>query len=712
MGNDAAYDEELLREITTIWHTDEVIWDRPTPLDEVRGGLAIVEQELWTAIPLFLRRIDDALLRHAGKRLPLAAGVFRFGSWMGGDRDGNPNVTPEISERAVWMGRRMAADLFARELDVLMEELPLGSCSEELAREVSGSREPYREFLRRVRDRLQHTRSHMTALLEGKPPRDRAYYLHNAELLEPLLLCHRSLCDQGQEVIARGRLLDLIRRVQCFGLTMVRLDLRQDAERHAETIDAITRHLDIGSYLEWPEERRVEFLLTELGNRRPLIAPDMPTSPTVADVLETFRVAARIGPEALGAYVISMAKRPSDVLAVELLQRELGNRSPQRVVPLFETISDLQNASSVMDRLFSIPWYRARIGDRQEIMIGYSDSAKDGGRLAANWELYRAQEEVVAVCAKHGVMPTLFHGRGGTVARGGGPTHLAIQSQPPGSVAGRLRVTEQGEMVQAKFGAPAISVRTLETYAAATTEATLYPPRPPEESWRETVAELARASCERYRGVVRGEPRFLEYFRYATPEGELGKLNIGSRPARRKPGGGIETLRAIPWIFAWTQNRLCLPAWLGVGTALQEHEKQRGLEQLRAMYEHWPFFRSTVDLIEMVAAKADLTSAERYDLGLVPEPLRPLGAELRAELERTVTAILAIGQRKTLLEGYPEGQQSLQLRDPYLDPINVLQIELLRRLRRAPSDEASDTAVWQAFVVTVNGIAAGMRNTG
>jgi phosphoenolpyruvate carboxylase len=267
-------------------------------------------------------------------------------------------------------------------------------------------------------------------------------------------------------------------------------------------------------------------------------------------------------------------------------------------------------------------------------------------------------------------------------------------------------------MIQAKFGAPEISVRTLEIYAAATTEATLYPPRPPDPAWRETIAELARTSCDRYRAVVRGEPRFLEYFRYATPEGELGKLNIGSRPARRKAGGGIETLRAIPWIFAWTQNRLCLPSWLGVGAALRDHQERHGYEQLRAMYQHWPFFRATIDLIEMVAAKADLTAAERYDVGLVPESLRPLGAELRADLERTVEQVLSIGQRKALLEGYPEGRQSLALRDPYLDPINVLQVELLRRLRRASSDVADDTATWQAFVVTVNGIAAGMRNTG
>jgi phosphoenolpyruvate carboxylase len=706
------FDEALLREITTIWDTDEVIYERPTPLDEARGGFAILEQELWVAIPLFCRRLDDALIQTTGRGLPLLASPIRFGSWMGGDRDGNPNVTPETTERATWLGRWTAADLLAREVETLRTELPISSCSDELRKLVPGAREPYREFLRAVRDKLEDTRSRMGALVDGRPPPARPHYESKAELIEPLLLVHRSLCETGHEVIARGRLLDLLRRVQCFGLTMVRLDIRQDSERHTEAVDAITRYLGMGSYAEWDEDQRIEFLKRELESKRPLIADDMPVTDSVRDVLQTLRVASRIGPEALGAYVISMAKRASDVLTVELLQKAVGNRFPQRVVPLFETISDLESAGAVMDRLFSVPWYRERIQGRQEIMIGYSDSAKDGGRLAANWGLYRAQEEVVAVCEKHGVQPTLFHGRGGTVARGGGPTHLAIQSQPPGSVSGRLRVTEQGEMVQAKFGAPEVSVRTLDIYAAATTEATLLPPRPPEASWRVALTELAETSCERYRGIVYGNPKFIEYFRHATPEVELGRLNIGSRPARRRSGGGIESLRAIPWIFAWTQNRLCLPAWLGVGAALESYNQQHGPKLLQEMYDGWPFFRSTVDLIEMVAAKSDLTSAERYDVGLVPAELQPLGAELRAELQRTIDQLLGIGKRRSLLEGYPEGRQSLALRDPYLDPINVLQVELLARLRRMRDENVGDSALWAAFVVTVNGIAAGMRNTG
>lgn len=705
-------EEALLREITTIWDTDEVIRSRPTPLDEVRGGLAVLEQELWAALPVFLRRIDDVLLHHTGQRLPLEACLFSFGSWMGGDRDGNPNVTPETTERAVLLGRWMAADLLTKEIEKLRTELPMRSCSQEFRARVGDAQEPYRELLREVRDKLRHTRTRMNALLEQRTVRERPYYTSKDEILEALRLCYRSLCEVGQEVVARGPLLDTLRRVECFGLTMARVDIRQESERHTEAVDAITRYLELGSYAEWSEEERLAFLMRELTNKRPLIPDDMPMSDDVRAVIDTFRMAARIGSEALGAYVISMARRASDVLAVELLQRAVGNRDPQRVAPLFETISDLENSGDVMDRLFSIPWYKERIKGEQEIMIGYSDSAKDGGRLAANWGLYQAQERIVAVCARHGVRPTLFHGRGGTVARGGGPTHLAIQSQPPGSVDGRLRVTEQGEMIQAKFGAPHVTVRTLETYIAATTLATLAPPPEPKPAWRKMLGELSNIACERYRGVVRGEPRFVEYFRHATPEVELGMLNIGSRPARRKRGGGIESLRAIPWIFAWTQNRLCLPSWLGVGTAFEDAIKRGEIDLLREMYDKWPFFRSTVELIEMVVAKADLTAAARYDEGLVPESLHSFGAELRGDLQVTWDSVLRVSNEEQLLAAYPEGLHSLTVRDAYMDPINVLQVELLKRLRRRAEGEEPEPSTWNAFVVTVNGIAAGMRNTG
>jgi phosphoenolpyruvate carboxylase len=704
--------EALKREVTTIWDTDEVMHERPTPVDEAKGGFAVLDQAVWQALPIYLRRVDDALRTHTGRGLPLEAAPVRFGSWMGGDRDGNPNVLPETTEEVCRLGRWTAADLFSKEIDLLRVELSSRSCNASLRALVGDSTEPYRDVLKDSREKLINTRDRMEALLKGRRPKDKPYFAHTKELREVLLLCYRSLCEVGQEVVARGRLLDTIRRLECFGLTMVRLDIRQESERHTQALDAITRYLGLGAYAEWDEAKRQEFCIAELTNTRPLIPKDMPASKEVADVLGAFRVAKKIGPDALGAYIISMARQPSDVLAVELLQKAVGNQTPQRVVPLFETLDDLRAAGDIMRRLFSIPWYHQRINGEQEIMVGYSDSAKDGGRLAANWELYKAQEDIVRACAEFHVHPTLFHGRGGTVARGGGPTHLAIQSQPPGSVNGTLRVTEQGEMIQAKFGNPRIAMRTLEVYTAATVDATLMPPRKAEPKWREHLEALADTACNQYRDVVRGPNRFVEYFRLATPEGELGALNIGSRPARRRKGGGIETLRAIPWIFAWTQNRLCLPSWLGVGAALNHAISEGQLPELRAMYAEWPFFRATIDLIEMVVAKADPDSSKYYDQGLVPEDLRHIGTDLRAQLKATIEAILTVTQHAALLEANQETREGLDVRDPYMDPINLLQIELLRRLRAVPEDKIPERSMWEAFVVTVNGIAAGMRNTG
>ncbi len=710
-GREPAAVEALRRELTIIWDTDEVIRNKPTPAVEAKGGLTVLEQVLWHALPVGLRRLDEALRKHTGQGLPLEAAPVRFGSWMGGDRDGNPNVTAKTTLECHRLGRWMAADLFYKDVDGLRGELSMRSCNAELRARVGDAREPYRAVLRDVRDRLHATRERMQALLDGATPGPAPHYEEDKELWDVLMLCYRSLVDVGQEEVARGRLLDLIRRLRCFGLTMVRLDLRQDSDRHAEALDEITRYLGLPSYLESNEAARQAFLLAELQNKRPLLAEDMPLSSDAREVIDTFRVARQIGPEGLGAYIISMARQPSDVLAVELLQKAVGNPNPQRVVPLFETIDDLERAGSVMRALFQMPWYRAHIAGQQEIMVGYSDSAKDGGRLTANWWLYKAQEEVVRICQEHQVHPTLFHGRGGTPARGGGPTHLAIQSQPPGSIDGSLRVTEQGEMIQAKFADPRIAVRTLETYVAATVDATLAPPRAPEAAWRARIEELSSVACDAYRSVVRGQPRFVEYFRHATPEQELGALNIGSRPARRKRGGGIESLRAIPWIFAWTQNRLCLPSWLGVGHCLDKAFADGHRREIEQMYAEWPFFRSTIDLIEMVVAKADPTSAARYDRRLVPPELQGLGEDLRRQLQTTINRVLEVTGHSKLLETYPEGRMSLEARNPYIDPINLLQVELLRRLRAADANDPAPE-VWEAFVMTVNGVAAGMRNTG
>jgi phosphoenolpyruvate carboxylase len=700
---------ELQREIAAAWQTDEVRRSRVSPLDEVRAGLVVFEQSLWEALPQYLRAVDRALFATTGTPLPREVAPLRFGSWIGGDRDGNPSVTPEVTRQATWLARWQAADLYLKDIVALRSELSLSAshASEELRARVGAVHEPYRALLAEVRDRLEATRDLAEEALAESAPKltGIAPYLSAAELAEPLELCRRSLESTGNEMIAAGRLTDILRRVTTFGVTLARLDLRQEAERHTAAVDWIARAAGMGPYAALAEPDRQRLLVEHLtaGDVRLDDLPRTTSDDQVRDVLDTFHVAARIHPESLGAYVITMASAPSDVLAVEFLQMAAGTSHPQRVVPLLETARDLEHAGAIMSDLLAIPWYRKRIDGHQEVMIGYSDSAKDAGRMSADWALYCAQEQIVAACEKSGVRLTLFHGRGGSIGRGGGPTYLAIQSQPPGSVRGTLRATEQGEMMQAKFGLVDIAIRTLEVYTTATLEAAVAPQPSPKPEWRACMDAVAARARETYRSLVYDDPRFIPYFRTATPEPELTQVSIGSRPARRAPGKGVESLRAIPWQFAWTQTRLMLPSWLGIEDALSRDENG----MLREMYSQWAFFASTIDLVEMTLAKADRRIAAQYDR-LAPQELHPLGADLRDRLARAFDVVLAVTGHDVLLEANPVLRRSIDVRNPYVDPINLVQVELLRRLRGPDPDPA----LFDAFVVTVNGIAAGMRNTG
>ena len=657
--------DDLRREITTAWETDEVRHQRPTVLDEVKGGLLVFEQTLFHALPQYLRALDDALLAHTGRTLPLEAAPICFGSWIGGDRDGNPNVTADVTRKACLLSRWMAADLYVGEIDQLRAELSMARGSAELEALAGCRDEPYRAVLRKVRDDLIETRAWLEKELQADRPAAEDRGARAEDVRARLLACWTSLHATGNALIARGRLLDVIRRLNCFGLTLVRLDIRQDSARHRSLVDALDRAAPLD------QEQQAD--------------------------LDTFHTIDSIDSQSLGAYVITMAGTPEDVLNVARLQNKM------RIVPLFETIEDLQHAGETMRQLLSNETYRALIDDRQEVMIGYSDSAKEAGRFTAAWELYKAQEQIVAACAEAGVELTLFHGRGGSVGRGGGPTYLAISSQPPGSVDGRLRVTVQGERIQAEFGLVGIALRTLEIYTTATLEATLVLAIEPSVEWRALMEQMSSAAARGYRKVVYETPQVLDYFRAATPEVELGELNIGSRPARRGAARGIDSLRAIPWQFAWTQNRLLLPSWLGVDDAL----RVAASASLAGMMGDWPFFRSTIELIEMVLAKAEAPIAAYYDRLLVPEDLQPIGEELQARLARTIDLVRRVAGHQRLLENNPVLRRSIDVRNPYVDPINLVQAEILRRLRAAGDETLRD-----AFVVTVNGIAAGMRNTG
>jgi phosphoenolpyruvate carboxylase len=703
-----ALSDDLLREVTAAWGTSEIRQQRPTPLDEVRGALTLFPESLWDAVPRYVRAVDRALRAATGRPLPAGVIPVRFGSWIGGDRDGNPNVTADVTRRASLLARWVAADLYLSDIDALRDELSMLRATPELRAAAGDAAEPYREVMRQVRRRLTATRSWTERCLrrdEDESP-DTDTYVDAASFAAVLRLCDDSLRQSGYATIADGRLADTLSRVTAFGLTLAPLDVRQEASRHIDAVAALSRAYGLGDYAALDEAARIRFLLEQLrAAPNKVCATGM--SEEVREVLDTCALIGRLPPGSLGAYVITMASAASDVLAVEWLQRHAGVSEPLRVVPLFETGRDLRNAGTVLTELFEQPWYRARINGRQEVMIGYSDSAKDIGRLAAGWSLYKAQEAIVDVCGQHGVDVTLFHGRGGSVGRGGGPTYLALQSQPPRSQSGRIRVTEQGEMLQALFGLPDIAVRTLEVYTTGVLDAWLAPPPEPRADWRAQMDRVSDDARAAYRAIVYEETRFVEYFRLATPERELGAMNIGSRPARRSSGDGVASLRAIPWQFAWTQTRLLLGAWLGAEEALEKAAARGDTGFLQSMYRDWTFFRSQIDLIEMVLAKSEGGIAAEYDRRLVPPELQPLGADLRHRLSRAIQAVLGVTGHGELLESNPVLRRSIDVRNPYVDPINLVQIELLRRLRAREDDQ-----VRAALMVTINGIAAGMRNTG
>ncbi len=694
------------------WHTDEIRKHRPTPIDEAKWGFAVVENSLWEAVPAFLREFNEQLESSLGYSLPADAVPVRFTSWMGGDRDGNPNVTAEITSHALLLSRWKAADLFLHDIEMLVSELSMTECTPELQALAGGDSvtEPYRQIMKNLRARLTSTRAYLAARLkdvDAQRPHD--LLVNNEQLLHPLHTCYESLQACGMGIIANGLLLDTLRRARSFGLQLVRIDVRQESTRHSDALAELTRYLGIGDYASWSERDKQTFLIQELNSNRPLIPHRWVPSAETKEVLDTCKVIAEAPKGSVAAYVISMARTPSDVLAVHLLLKETGCDFILPVAPLFETLDDLNNAYSVMKQLLSIDWYRGAIQGKQMVMIGYSDSAKDAGVLSASWAQYRAQEALINLCEEEDINLTLFHGRGGTIGRGGAPAQAALLSQPPGSLKGGLRVTEQGEMIRFKLGLPDVAVSSLTLYTAAILEANLLPPPEPKQNWRDLMDELSAVSCNMYRGIVREEPDFVPYFRAATPEQELGKLPLGSRPAKRNPKGGVESLRAIPWIFAWTQNRLMLPAWLGAGEALQQAVNEGKQTQLEEMCRDWPFFSTRIGMLEMVFAKADLWLAEYYDHRLVDKSLWKLGTTLRTQLERDIKIVLDISNDDHLMEDLPWIAESIALRNVYTDPLNVLQAELLQRSRQ---HEESDPRIEQALMITIAGIATGMRNTG
>lgn len=707
--------ERLHAEMTAIWETKELRHKKPTPVDEAKWGFAIVESSLWQAVPRFLRELDYHLKVYCKKGLALSSMPIHFGSWMGGDRDGNPFVNAPLTKEVSLLARWMALDLYLKEVKHISAALSMCNCSTQLRQEVGDDPEPYRALLRPLRAKLLTAKEYIETLLSSKAAIEQDRLVAKQEILQPLLLCYQSLVECGAEAIAEGELIDLIRRVQCFGLTLLPMDIRQHKDKHMALMDEIMLANNMGSYSKWSEAEKQSFLIAQLENANCSVKSDIKFSDEVVETWETFRMLSTLPSDSVGAYIISMTQASSDVLLVCFFQKLAGVEKPLRVVPLFETLEDLQNAPACMQTLFDLDWYRQYIHHKQEIMLGYSDSGKDAGILTSAWALYQAQELLIDIAQKQAVILTFFHGRGGSVGRGGAPTHMAILSQPPGAMAGGIRVTEQGEVIRNKYALIDRAQRTLEIYVSATLEATLLPPRKPEPAWRSMMGTLSKQANETYLAVV-NDDSFMMYFQAVSPVNEISALCIGSRPAKRNDAQmHIENLRAIPWMFAWTQTRLLMPGWLGVGTALNA-----GLQDnptlLADMVKNWPFFQSFLSLIEMVLAKVDSDIFAMYNKLLVSESSQGLSEQLMQAFHSTKAQVKAVLETEQLLENNLPLKRSIVLRSTYLYPLHFLQAELLKRVRAAKQQSIGDHHEEElnahALLITLSGIAAGMRNTG
>ncbi|WP_286235438.1 phosphoenolpyruvate carboxylase [Thalassotalea sediminis] len=699
-SNDNELGDRINELIEQAWHTQEIRNNRPSPLDESRWGLNTISDSLWHAVPDFVRELDTFSQEIIGKPLPESCVPLTMASWMAGDRDGNPFVTANLSQQAIMQARLMAAQLYLQDFETLYLELSMGKATADLAANDVNEIGPYRQVLKPVIEKLKQTIS----LLENNETNGTIASAN--ELYLPLKQCRDSLLEVGLTRIADSHIIDLMRKVQCFGISLVKLDVRQHSERHDSALAEILNALELGDYLQWTEKEKIAFLLKEINNPRPLV-PNRAWSQETQEVLDTFAFIAQQPREVMGIYIISMASNVSDVLIVNLFLKTANVSWQMPIAPLFETLDDLNNAAKVMDQLLAIDAYKQRCDNKHYVMIGYSDSAKDAGVLAAAWGQYHSQEALVNVFKNHDTVLKLFHGRGGTIGRGGGPAHAAIASQPPGTLDGGLRVTEQGETIRYKFGLPSLAVRSLHLYASAILDSLITPPKTPSDDWRKLMDKLAEESCDIYRHYVQKEPAFVRYFRQATPEQELASLPLGSRPSKRKVDGGIESLRAIPWIFAWSQNRLVLPSWLGLGQALSNVSEQDA-KTIQTMLENWRYFRARLSLIEMVYLKSEPQISALYDQALVEPDLKSIGEGLRTQLAKDKQTVLSLLGQQEIMESDPWNLNSFKLRQPYLLPLHLMQIEVLSRLRQSPDTLANE----QVLTVTMAGIATGLRNTG
>ena len=706
-----AMERNLHEEITSIWKTDELKRSKPKPTEEAQWGLAVIEDSLWNAVPKICSRFNESVEAYTGKKLPIDFSPLVFGSWMGGDRDGNPNVTAKTTEKVVLLSRWEAANLYEKEFTKIIQKLSMHECSKELKKKVGDSQEPYRAYLRPIRNKLKTTQQEIEIFLNQKKPlKDSLLVQSVSEIINPLKTVYNSLCEVKCKAIADGSVLDLLRRAYSFGLNLARLDIRQESKRHLKLMRSICKHLGLGDFEKWSEEEKISFLSKEFKSKRPLISKDISFDKEDKETWSTFKMISKLPRECLGAYIISMSSKASDILTVVVLQKEAGMKSFLRTVPLFETLSDLENAQNVMQNIYKIPWYLKYFKNKQEIMIGYSDSSKDAGKLAASWAQYCTQEKLQRLSNKYRVDLTLFHGRGGSVGRGGGPIYEALLSQPPGTVNGRTRVTEQGEIIQQKYATESLAEYTLGTYIGSVLEATLAPPIKPKKNWRELMNAMSKVSTNAYRKNFFNKD-FLRYYFNITPQRLLEQLSIGSRPAKRNKSKDVKSLRAIPWVFAWTQIRFLLPAWLGIYEALNFSIKNKNINILKDMLKEWPYFYAMMDMLDMVLAKTDQRIIKFYEECLGDKNLKNTGEKLRKQLStliylnRKIIPTYILEQRK-------EYRDSIRKRNTYAEVLNILQADIMKKLYKKKLKAKDKKILIDSMLVTIAGIAAAMKNVG